>query len=100
VADLGHIAEASEVRIDLKAADFDVPAQMSDIGQAVGVDPLQWVLSGGEDHAIVATFPPEVKLPARWRVIGEVGRAGGKPQVTVDGAPWDTAGGWDHFGEQ
>ncbi len=46
--------------------------QMNDIGQAVGVDPLQWVLTGGEDHAIVATFPPDVKLPARWKVIGEV----------------------------
>ena len=40
--------------------------------RAVGVDPRQWVLTGGEDHAIVATFPPDVKLPARWKVIGEV----------------------------
>lgn len=100
VADLGHIADASDVRIDLKAADFDVPAQMSDIGQAVGVDPLHWVLSGGEDHAIVATFPAEAKLPARWRVIGRVHESGGKPVVTVDGAPWEAAGGWDHFGAE
>lgn len=100
VADLGHIAEASDVRIDLRAADFDVPAQMSDIGQAVGVDPLHWVLSGGEDHAIVATFPADVKLPARWRVIGEVLDSGGKAVVTVDGAPWEVAGGWEHFGEE
>jgi thiamine-monophosphate kinase len=100
VADLGHIAAASGVRIDLKSADIDVPAQMSDIGQAVGVDPLHWVLTGGEDHAIVAAFPRDVKLPARWRVIGEVLHPAGTPQVTVDGAPWDKAGGWDHFGEE
>jgi thiamine-monophosphate kinase len=98
VADLGHIAAASGVRIDLKSADIDVPAQMSDIGQAVGVDPLHWVLTGGEDHAIVAAFPRDVKLPARWRIIGEVLKPAGVPQVTVDGAPWDKAGGWDHFG--
>lgn len=102
VADLGHVARASAVDIDLRAADFDVPAQMADIGQAVGVDPLVWVLSGGEDHAIVATFPRGVQLPARWRVVGEVtGRArpsrGGR--VTVDGEPWDRVGGWDHFAE-
>lgn len=99
VADLGHVAAASGVTIDLHAADFDVPAQMADIGQAVGVDPLVWVLSGGEDHAIVATFPPETVLPARWRVVGEVTstRAGRPGAVTVDGAPWDRAGGWDHF---
>lgn len=87
VADLGHIAEASKVRIDLRSGRIDIPSQMSDIGQAVGVDPLQWVLTGGEDHAIVATFPPDVKLPARWKVIGEVLNPSALPQVTVDGAP-------------
>ena len=98
VADLGHIAVASGVAIDVKSARLDIPAQMTDIGQAVGVDPMQWVLTGGEDHAIVATFPAAVKLPARWRVIGSVHQPSGVPQVTVDGAPWDKAGGWDHFG--
>ncbi|MCU7822695.1 thiamine-phosphate kinase [Kitasatospora sp. DSM 101779] len=100
VADLGHVAAASGVDIDLRAADFDVPAQMADIGQAVGVDPLLWVLSGGEDHAIVATFPKSVQLPARWRVVGEVvrtARPGRGGRVTVDGAPWERVGGWDHF---
>jgi thiamine-monophosphate kinase len=100
VADLGHIAAASSVDIDVRSADVDVPAQMSDIGQAVGVDPLHWVLTGGEDHAIVAVFPPDVKLPARWRVIGSVSKAGRNPQVTVDGAPWEKSAGWDHFGPE
>ncbi|WP_069815009.1 thiamine-phosphate kinase [Streptomyces sp. TP-A0874] len=96
VADLLHIAEASKVRINLHSAAFDIPSQMSDIGQAVGVDPMRWVLNGGEDHAMVATFPSDVKLPARWRVIGEVLNASAAPRVTVDGAPWDPAG-YDHF---
>ncbi|WP_233221252.1 thiamine-phosphate kinase [Streptomyces carminius] len=99
VADLGHIAEASKVRIDVRSAALDIPAQMSDIGQAVGVDPLQWVLTGGEDHAIVATFPPGTKLPARWSRIGEVLHPSAAPQVTVDGATWTGASGWDHFGD-
>ncbi|WP_030910654.1 thiamine-phosphate kinase [Streptomyces sp. NRRL F-5126] len=99
VADLGHIAQASTVRIDLRSDLVDVPSQMSDIGQAVGIDPLQWVFTGGEDHAIVATFPPDVKLPARWKVIGEVRGPSAQPQVTVDGAPWTGDGGWDHFGD-
>jgi thiamine-monophosphate kinase len=101
VADLGHVAEASGVHIDLRAAGFDIPAQMADIGQAVGVDPLTWVLSGGEDHALVATFPPDTHLPSRWRIVGEVTRPAGLSKtgtVTVDGAVWDRAGGWDHFG--
>ena len=101
VADLGHVAEASGVHIDLRAAGFDIPAQMADIGQAVGVDPLTWVLSGGEDHALVATFPPDTHLPSRWRIVGEVTRPAGLSKtgtVTVDGAVWDRVGGWDHFG--
>lgn len=100
VADLGHIAVASGVRVDLLSAAVDVPAQMRDIGHAVGVDPMQWVLTGGEDHAIVATFPAGTKLPARWRVIGRVLAPDGAPRVTVDGAPWDRAGGWEHFDQE
>jgi thiamine-monophosphate kinase len=99
IADIGHIAQASKVRIDIRSASLDVPAQMSDIGQAVGVDPLHWVLTGGEDHAIVATFPSDVKLPARWRVIGEVRAPSALPHVTVDGAPWTSRSGWDHFAD-
>ena len=55
---------------------------------------LEWVLTGGEDHALVAAFPPEVTLPARWRLIGEVRSGAG---VTVDGAPHEGPGGWQHF---
>jgi thiamine-monophosphate kinase len=98
VADLGHVAAASGVHLDLRAADFDVPAQMADIGQAVGVDPIVWVLSGGEDHALAATFPPEVQLPSRWRVVGEVLGSAQGGAVTVDGAAWERTAGWDHFG--
>jgi thiamine-monophosphate kinase len=98
LADLGHIATASGVHIDLGSAAIDVPAQMRDIGNAVGTDPLQWVLTGGEDHALAATFPAHTKLPARWRVIGEVRPlTTATPHVTVDEAPWTALPGWDHF---
>src|SRR5205823_6561389 len=36
---------------------------------------LDWVLTGGEDHALAATFPPDCALPPHWAVIGQV-RAG------------------------
>ncbi|MQY12196.1 Thiamine-monophosphate kinase [Streptomyces sp. RB5] len=103
LADLGHVAAASKVRIDLRSDAFDIPTQMADIGRAVGVQPLQWVLTGGEDHAIVATFPPRCQLPARWRVVGEVlgcPSSSAAAHVMVDGKPWASAGGWDHFGAE
>jgi thiamine-monophosphate kinase len=55
---------------------------------------LDWVLTGGEDHALVAAFPPGTGLPGRWRLIGEVREGAG---VTVDGAVPDGPGGWEHF---
>ena len=93
--DLGHIAAASAVAIDVTASAFDVPAQMRDAASALGVDPYAWVLAGGDDHALAATFPPDVELPSYWRRIGTVTE--GDPEVTVDGKPFTGRTGWDHF---
>jgi thiamine-monophosphate kinase len=94
LADLEHVADESRVRVDVRAAALDVPTQLADAARAVAVDPLVWVLTGGEDHALVATFPAGTRLPARWRVIGAVSAGGG---VTVDGEPWKGTTGYDHF---
>jgi thiamine-monophosphate kinase len=58
------------------------------------VDPLEWILAGGEDHALAATFPASVTLPEPWRPVGRVEAGEG---VTVDGRPWRAGPGWDHF---
>ncbi len=94
LGDLGHVAKASQVAIDVDTKAFDIPAQMRDAATALGVDPYAWVLAGGDDHALAATFPPHVGLPATWRRIGVV-RAGAG--VTVDSRPWTGRTGWDHF---
>ncbi len=62
--------------------------------EAQQLEALGWVLSGGEDHSLAATFPPGTRLPPRWRVIGAVRPGHG---VVVDGQPWARAPGWDHF---
>ncbi|MGW4502273.1 thiamine-phosphate kinase [Micromonospora sp. NPDC004336] len=94
VADLGHVAKASGVALDVRRDAFEVPRQMRDAAQALGVDPYSWLLAGGEDHALAATFPPAVALPPDWRAVGRVTEGSG---VTVDGRPYDGPGGWDHF---
>lgn len=94
LADLGHVARASGVEIDVRKP--PVPARLADVGAALGVDPVHWLLTGGEDHALAATFPPDATLPAGWAAIGEV-RAG-EPVVLVEGRAYDDgAAGWDHF---
>ncbi len=92
--DLGHVATASVVGIDLRREAFDIPGQMRDAASALGVDPYLWVLAGGDDHALAATFPPGAELPPSFRVIGSVHEGTG---VTVDRKPWQGGTGWDHF---
>ncbi|MGO9386399.1 MAG: thiamine-phosphate kinase [Mycobacterium sp.] len=95
IADLRHVAEASGVSIDLSsaalAADHDA---LTAAAAAVGADPWPWVLTGGEDHALVACFagPP----PTGWRVIGRV--LGGPARVLVDGREWRGYAGWQSYG--
>ena len=92
--DLGHIATAGVVGVDVHSDAFEVSAQMRDAAAALGVDPYQWILAGGDDHALAATFPPGVPLPEGWREIGVVHEGTG---VTVDRKPWSGPLGWDHF---
>ena len=94
LADVGHIAEASGVGIDIRRDAFEVTQPMQDAASALGVDPYTWVLSGGDDHAIVATFPAGTPLTERWQVIGRVTDGAG---VTVDGRLHSGSKGWDHF---
>lgn len=94
VADLGHLAMASGVGIDVSTAALaDDRAALAEAAAAVGADPLTWVLGGGEDHALVATFAGPV--PAGWRPIGRV--LDGPPRVLVDGRPWAGYSGWRSF---
>jgi thiamine-monophosphate kinase len=94
VADLRHVAVASGVSIELSSDAFHVPQEFHDTARALSADPLTWLLAGGEDHALVATFPPDVDLPMAWSVVGRVAEGEG---VLVDGQPYDGAGGWQSF---
>jgi thiamine-monophosphate kinase len=88
VADLGHVARASGVDIDLSAQALDglVTDAMRDVGSALGgADPLAWILGGGDDHAFVATFAASAALPEGWTSIGRVSGQG-EGVVLLDGA--------------
>jgi thiamine-monophosphate kinase len=95
LADAGHLAAGSGVTIDVLRSAFEVPEPLVAVGAATGVDPLQFVLGGGEDHALLATFPGADAVPEGWVVIGAVSE--GEAKVTVDGAAYDGPTGWTHF---
>jgi thiamine-monophosphate kinase len=94
LADLGHVAEGSNVGIDVRTDLLEVHQRLVDVGSALGADPRHWVLTGGEDHALAATFPGPHDVPDGWVTIGTVKRGQG---VTVDGRPYEGPGGWQHW---
>jgi len=94
VSDLSHVAQASGVLIDIETARLPDDPDLRSAGAALGAEWLRWVLAGGEDHALAATFPPQTRLPAHWVVIGSVRPGRG---VTVDGVPPEGLAGWRHF---
>jgi thiamine-monophosphate kinase len=94
LGDLGHVARESGVGIDVAADAFEVAEPLHAVGSALGVQPLGYVLTGGEDYALAATFPPGVELPGDWTVVGSVAEGAG---VTVDGTAYEAAAGYQHF---
>ena len=94
LADVGHIADASNVHIDIRTDLLDVPQRLLEVATALGADARHWVLTGGEDHALAATFPEGTALPEGWTKIGYVTRGTG---VTVDAQPYEKPAGWEHW---
>lgn len=94
LSDLGHVAAASAVQIDVDPDALEVAEPIREIAAALGADPLRWVLTGGDDNSLVATFPPGVGLPERWRVIGTVRDGSG---VLVAGESYEGEPGHAHF---
>lgn len=106
VADLGHVAAASGVRIELRSEVLAAEplARASALARAralldqsyaqPGPSWQQWVLTGGDDHALAATFPADISLPENWTIAGKVVQGNG---VGIDGHDWGEQGGWEHF---
>ena len=98
LADLGHVAQASKVLIDLRRDAFELPEPLQAVAAATGSDPYTFVFTGGDDHALAATFPSPDAVPAGWLVVGAAGFADDDhPGVVMDGAVWESPAGFDHF---
>ena len=96
LADAGHLARASGVQVDIDAGRFPGNPALASAATALGRrGTLDWVLTGGEDHALAATFPAGRELPGSWTVVGQVRKGQG---VLVNGAAVTGRAGWNHFG--
>ena len=99
VMDAGRIARESKVvmRLDEDALD----SEAATLAIEVGIDAStarQAILFGGEDHALLMTFPSDANLPEGFRTIGRVHALedGLGPHVNLGGAPVPENG-WNPF---
>ncbi|PHP51783.1 thiamine-phosphate kinase [Actinomyces ruminis] len=111
--DADRIARASGIVVDIADPDDD-----PDTGQAhdlAALEPIArllreeaaaarslaraWVLTGGEDHGLLATLPAAAgRLPEGARVVGAVrARCEGEPAGALIGGRVPDQLGWDHF---
>lgn len=86
--DADRIAKSSAVVIRLDSLLLEgYQAVLELAAQSLGNAGLtqSWVLSGGEDHGLLATFPPDVELPRGFKRIGNVVDvlAGQQPEVQL-----------------
>lgn len=101
VRDGGRIAAASGVELALDEEVLRTEFLAGPVELALGAE-SGWreVLSGGEEHSLLATFPEDGVPDDRhspWTVVGRVVEAGPDgPRLTVGGAVPSVTG-WDHF---
>jgi thiamine-monophosphate kinase len=101
VRDGGRLAAASGVVLDLDPLELKRQAEgLSPASDVLAADPLAWVLGGGEDHGLLATFPAGIQLPAGFTAIVSVQAPGSHtgPGVTIAGRVAGATG-WDHFAD-
>jgi len=98
--DCNRLANASSVSIELDktklegyAAVLELAAQSMTARDDIARDSMDWVLYGGEDHSLLATFPQGSEIPRGFKVIGSVLERGAAA-VTLGGVVLE-AKGWD-----
>jgi thiamine-monophosphate kinase len=104
VLDARRLAVASGCTVSFDPAAIAREARaLLDTDAVVGDRAAEFVLSGGEDHALLAAFPASVPLPAGFRALGVVVDAatapGGRPDALVGDHPHTALGGWDPYAD-
>jgi thiamine-monophosphate kinase len=86
-----ELAEASGLRLVLEESLLPISGSLAAYAAAVGRNPLDWILYGGEDYALLGTLAPEQADAARAAFRKEgipffvIGRTeAGAPDVELD----------------
>jgi thiamine-monophosphate kinase len=92
--DAARIAKASEVTLQINPQMLQgFEAVIEEAARAIDANPADWVIGGGEDHSMLATFPIDAALPRAFKAIGVVLPLGPAP-VMLGANPLPEKG-WD-----
>jgi thiamine-monophosphate kinase len=92
--DAARIAKASEVTLQVNPQMLQgFEAVVEEAARAIDANPADWVIGGGEDHSLLATFPSDAVLPRAFKAIGVVLPLGPAP-VMLGANPLPEKG-WD-----
>ncbi|HEX9889010.1 MAG TPA: thiamine-phosphate kinase [Nitriliruptorales bacterium] len=98
--DLGHVADQSGVHIRIESARLAIHPGVAAAAEHLDLDPLELVVGGGDDYALVACVPPDrhAQVAAAVRavgreahVIGHVERGSGVRLLAGDGRTRDAS---------
>ena len=106
-SDLWHICEDSKLGAVIYEDKLPVAEGLAKAAAWFDKEPLQWVLSGGEDYVLLATLDPLAAQDIRedaadagydFFLVGEIVHGSSMELVRTDGSRTTfTAAGWDHF---
>lgn len=99
IVDAQRLAAASSVRLEFHSAALaEFTERLEPAAVFLDEQSMQWVLYGGEDFALLATFPDEQSVPAEFSIIGTVvsARQTGA-RILIDGEEMVHPRGFDHF---
>lgn len=92
--DAARVARASSVTIQIDPLQLQgFEAVVEEAARAIEASPSDWVIGGGEDHSLLATFPAGATLPRAFKAIGVVLPQGPAP-VMLGAQPLPERG-WD-----
>lgn len=92
--DAARIAKASAVTIQIDPLMLQgFEAVIEEAARAISASEADWVIGGGEDHSLLATFPSDASIPRAFKVIGVVLPQGPAP-VMLGANPLPEKG-WD-----
>jgi thiamine-monophosphate kinase len=75
--DLIHICEASGTGCEVDAGAVEVSRTLAAFCKERGVDPLDWILRGGEDYALLLSVSPRRASAVCRRIAARTGRPAG-----------------------